>query len=75
MYRYYYDLRLSRGSARMLYSIDNRLGVLCTVYHGNIRTYGSLLNMDSAGLVQGIVRTRIMKNLAGTLESPLVVKV
>ena len=59
----------------MLYGTGGGLGVLCTVYHGNIRTYGSLLNMDSTGPVQGIVRTRIMKNLAGTLELPLMVKV
>ena len=51
LYRCYYDLRLSRGSAQMLYSTDNRLDVLCTVYHRNIRTYNSLLNMNSVGLV------------------------
>jgi len=46
----------------MLYDTDNRPGVLCTVklYHGNIRTYSSLLNMDSVGLVQSIVRTGII---------------
>ena len=58
----------------MLYSIDNMLGVLCTVYHGNICIYSSLLNMNSAGLVQGILRTGIMKNLPGTWELPPIVR-
>ena len=53
-----------------MYSIDNMLGVLCTKCHGNIRTYSGSLHVNSAGLVQGIVRTGIMKNLAGTLEFP-----
>ena len=50
-YRCYYDLRLSRGRAQMLYSIDNMLGVLFTECHGNIRTYSGSLNMNSTGLL------------------------
>ena len=51
------------------------MGVLCIIYHGNISTYSSLLNMDSAGLVQGTVGTGMMRNLAETFELPPIVKV